>query len=89
MSRRKWVLVVSAVALVSAALWAYGLAAGYTLPWWTVGSRGGSSGGEYAVCATIGQPAGSMGGGGYRLTSGFCSSGVSTGTRLYIPLVTR
>ncbi len=66
--------------------------AGYSLPWWTVDSGGGaSSGGNYSLSGTIGQPdAGVLSGSKYTLYGGFWG-----GTALpilplvYLPLLTR
>jgi hypothetical protein len=67
-------------------------ATGYDISWWTVDSGGvtsNSTGGNYSLRGTIGQPdAGSLSGGGYTLTGGFWG-GASGGYRIYLPVVVR
>ena len=55
--------------------------AGYDLSWWTVdGGGGSSSGGNYSLSGTIGQPdAASSAGGGYTLAGGFWNGGQGSG----------
>jgi hypothetical protein len=66
---------------------------GFELSWWTVDNGGGSSsGGDYTLSGTIGQPdVGSMAGGEYTLVGGFWNDAVSSlpQRRLYLPLVNR
>ena len=59
--------------LFTAASVTFAYQAGYSLPWWTSDSGGGtSSGGNYSLSGTIGQPdAGPLSGGNYRLEGGF------------------
>jgi len=69
-------------------------AAGFTIPWWTVDAGGGqSSGGDYAVSGTIGQPdSGSTAGGQYAVNGGFWNpSGEYNppGNDIYLPVVVR
>lgn len=63
---------------------------GYELNWWTIDGGGVTSqGGEYALSGTIGQPdAGTVSGGGYRVTGGFWSAAVLP-YDVYIPLVVK
>jgi hypothetical protein len=60
---------------------------GFSLPWWTIDSGGGSSqGGAYSLRGTIGQAdAGRLSGGGYILEGGFWSG--STEYVSYLPLI--
>ena len=93
--RRAWpVLLVAAIALlllVSVALAQSGN--GYDLTWSTVDGGGYtfSTGGDYELGGTIGQPdAGGMGDGGYTLGGGFWGSIVSIVEdlyRLFLPLI--
>lgn len=64
---------------------------GYDLSWWTVDGGGGmfSTGGNYSLGGTIGQPdAGPLAGTGYILAGGFWSGGGQL-YRVYLPLVMR
>ena len=64
---------------------------GYDLSWWTAGGGGYtySSGGDYSLGGTIGQPdAGLLTGPGYILAGGFWS-GAGQPYRVYLPLVVR
>ena len=67
--------------------------AGYDLSWWTVdGGGGSSSGGNYSLSGTIGQPdAASSAGGGYTLAGGFWNGGAVAGVEeiVYLPMVVR
>jgi hypothetical protein len=76
--------------LLLAAGMAYARIAGYSLSWWTVDSGGGSSsGGNYSLSGTIGQPdAGALAGGNYRLEGGFWGGAISA-LRVYLPLTTK
>jgi hypothetical protein len=71
----------------------YAQTAGYSLPWWTSDGGGGdSSGGQYSLSATIGQPdAGALMGGRYLLNGGFWSGigGATPPQRVYLPLTTK
>jgi len=66
-------------------------AGGYDLSWWTVDSGGYtfSTGGDYSLGGTIGQPdAGVMSGGDYSLTGGFWGGGAApVEHNIYLPLV--
>jgi hypothetical protein len=65
---------------------------GYDLSWWTVdGGGGNSSGGEYGLSGTIGQPdPGLLVGGDYTLGGGFWGGGALAGEHTaYLPLVVR
>ena len=64
----------------------------YDLPWFTVSSGGGhSTGGDYALSGTAGQPdAGVLTGGGYTLGGGFWGGGaVAVEYDIYLPVVLR
>jgi hypothetical protein len=76
--------------LASAALAVAATASGYSLNWFTVdGGGGASSGGRYAVSATIGQPdAGTLTGGSYTLNGGFWG-GAAASYGIYLPLAVR
>jgi hypothetical protein len=67
--------------------------AGYDLSWWTVDSGGYtfSTGGNYTLGGTIGQPdAGTLTGGGYTLGGGFWGGGaVAVEYKVYLPVVLR
>jgi uncharacterized membrane protein len=77
------------ILLLAAAGIVYAHLAGYSLPWWTVDSGGGTStGGSYSLSGTIGQPdAGTLSGGNYRLEGGFWGGGLQFTLHLYLPLV--
>jgi len=65
---------------------------GYDLSWWTVdGGYTSSTGGNYSLGGTVGQPdAGLLTGGGYRLEGGFWIGGAAGGVyRVYLPVVMR
>lgn len=65
--------------------------AGYDLSWWTIDGGGEmfSTGGNYSLGGTIGQPdAGLLAGTGYALAGGFWS-GADQLYRIYLPLVMR
>jgi len=94
--RRYRVLFLSLALLASALLVATVLAAGgYDLSWHTVDGGGGtSSGGNYVLSGTIGQPdAGTLSGGTYNLIGGFwgrVGGGMDIGEyRLYLPVIMR
>jgi hypothetical protein len=77
------------ILLLAAAGIAYARLAGYSLPWWTADSGGGtSSGGNYNLSGTIGQPdAGTLLGGNYQLEGGFWSKEISKKVNyVYLPL---
>ena len=81
------VLLLAAISVAAAHL------EGYSLPWWTSeGGGGDSSGGNYSLSGTIGQPdADSLSGGNYRLEGGFWG-GTGAGValqRVYLPLTGR
>ena len=82
-----------ALLLLAAASVAVARMAGYSLPWWTSDSGGGTSnGGKYQLSGTIGQPeAGALSGGDYRLEGGFWGgvSGVAPFQRVYLPLTVK
>src|SRR5262245_29183741 len=82
-------LLVAAILGAGAALAQTG--GGYDLSWSTIDGGGGSSaGGGYQLTGALGQPdAGTtLSGGGYSLSGGFWG-GVSTGGKVYLPLVRR
>ena len=63
----------------------------YEIDWYTIDDGGelGSTGGDYELSGTIGQPdAGVLGDGEYTLVGGFWGSGTA-GHRIYLPLVLR
>jgi len=60
---------------------------GYDLSWWTVGSTTWSTGGEFAMGGTVGQPeAGSLSGGAYTMTGGFWS-GTGPQPLVFLPVI--
>ena len=64
---------------------------GYDLTWSTIDGGGGSSAGSgYQLSGTLGQPdaGATLSGGGYSLSGGFWG-GVSTGSKIYLPLLRR
>ena len=67
----RWTLLLSVLAVTSSAL------RDYSLNWFTIDGGGGlSSGGQYTLTGTIGQPeAGAMSGGSYELLGGFWPGG--------------
>lgn len=80
-----------AVCLVVALTGGVAAQEGYDLSWWTVDGGGGmfSTGGNYSLGGTIGQPdAGLLAGPGYTLAGGFWSGGGQL-YRVYLPLVMR
>jgi O-antigen/teichoic acid export membrane protein len=81
------------VLLLAAASVAYARLAGYSLPWWTMDSGGGaSSGGNYSLSGTIGQPdAGVLTSDKYRLEGGYWGGvgGVTPPQRIYLPLTVK
>lgn len=64
--------------------------AGYDLSWWTVDGGGGeSSGDDYALAGTVGQPdAATLTGGDYSLVGGFWA-GAAVKYEVFLPLVLR
>ncbi len=66
---------------------------GYDVTWWTVdgGGQSASSGGDYSLAGTIGQPdAGpTLIGGSYTLAGGFWGAGAAAGSHIYLPIVLR
>jgi hypothetical protein len=69
---------------------------GLSIPWWTVDGGGGTStGGQFDLSGTVGQPdAAVLAGDSYVLSSGFWNgrvNGISgtLGTNLYLPFVSR
>lgn len=92
MKTRSLILTATIVCVVLSA--GVGLAQGrYDLSWWTVDSGGYtfSSGGDYTLGGTVGQPdADVLSGGEYTLAGGFWPGGAVTGGRtIYLPLVLR
>jgi hypothetical protein len=80
------ILLVLAALLLTAVVLADG---GYDLSWWTVGSTTLSTGGEFAMGGTVGQPeAGSLSGGVYSLTGGFWS-GTGPQPFIFLPVIMR
>jgi hypothetical protein len=61
------------------------------LDWYTIDGGGGtSSGGDYSLSGTIGQPdAGGMSGGDYDLSGGFWSGIMEALYELFLPLIQR
>ena len=94
MTTRRIILIACLVTvlLTGAALAVAATNAGYSLDWFTVDGGGGtstSSGGNYSVSGTIGQPdAGTLTGGGYTVQGGFWG-GLAASSSLYLPLVQR
>ena len=67
-------LITASVMAMTFAVWAAGSADDFTLNWWTIDGGGvmRSTGGNFELSGTIGQPdAGSMSGGNFALTGGF------------------
>jgi hypothetical protein len=93
--KRKWfpalILLIGAAALLGVV----GVAAitGYTLDWWSVDGGGttSSTGGDYSLGGTIGQPdAGTSSGGDYTLEGGFWETAAEAEPyRIHLPLVVR
>jgi len=87
MSRLRLLALVLAMLLFAGTVSAQG---DYDLSWWTVDGGGHtfSSGGDYSLGGTIGQPdAGLLAGPGYQLSGGFWTGGGLY--RVYLPLVLR
>ena len=63
----------------------------YEISWWTVDDGGGtSSGSNYALSGTIGQPdAGALSGGDYTVMGGFWVQRFEASYRIYLPVVLR
>jgi hypothetical protein len=95
--KRKWILTLLLLILATAALGVFNASAhaGYSLDWWTVdGGGGNSSGGDYALSGTLGQPdAGTASGGTYILNGGFWSAdaqgSTTTPSVIYLPVIYR
>lgn len=94
--KRKWffqssVLIILIVLLTTSA--ALGDSLGYSLDWWTVDGGGEiSTGGDYSLSGTIGQPeTGLMQGDDFTLAGGFWSNGDLTrgAYEIYLPVVIR
>lgn len=97
-TKQTTIVLIISLSLALATLWGTVTAAaqpgnGYTLTWWTVDGGGASSstGGDYSLAGTIGQPdAGpALTGGSYVLAGGFWGVGAAAGHRFYLPLVLR
>ncbi len=90
---RRWILLLPLMALVLLLLSGIVLAQsgdGYDLSWSTVDGGGAtfSTGGDYTLGGTIGQPdAGEMSGGGHTLQGGFWGSIVEYVQRVLLPLI--
>lgn len=98
-TNRKRVILLALIALLLALSQVEGLAsaalgAGYDLSWWTVDGGGHtlSTGGDYTLGSTVGQPeAGVLSSGDYTLGGGFWGGGgaVTAWHEIYLPLVLR
>jgi hypothetical protein len=94
--RGGFLLILTAMLLVSVTLVSAQTGGGYNLSWWTV-DGGGATFGEgsgYALGGTIGQPdAGVLEGGGYTLVGGFWGGGAAAepgpDNFIYLPVVVR
>ena len=86
-------MVILVILLLATAFGATAHLAEYSLPWWTSDSGGGTStGGNYSLSGTIGQPdAASLSGGNYRLEGGFWGGigTVAAFQRGYLPLTSK
>jgi hypothetical protein len=73
--------------LAGAAGWAQ--VTGYEVTWWTVDSgAGSSSGGNYSLSGTLGQPdAGTLAGGSYQVLGGYW--GVPLASDIFLPILRR
>lgn len=82
-------LLLSLFAIVGTAL--ASTSGSYELFWWTVDNGGGeSTGANYTLTGSIGQPdAGTMSGGDYGLTGGFWGRVVEILHNLFLPLIIR
>ncbi len=83
------ILILLALLLASSVVLAQ--SGGWALTWWTVDGGGYtfSSGGDYILGGTVGQPdAGMLSGGDFALSGGFWSRGIGQ-HRIYLPLVGR
>ena len=69
----------------------YAYKAGYSLPWWTVDTGGGTSkSAQYSMSGTIGQvDAGVLTGGDYILTGGFWVKSAHLESAFYLPIISR
>ncbi len=89
-TKRKWIClgILTVVALSLPVGIALGDSLGYTLNWWTVGGTISSTGGDYAIVGTVGQPdAGTMSGGDYTLAGGFWLDAAVQDNNIYLPLM--
>jgi len=84
------ILVLAAIPLLLMVLTAMAQSGDYNLSWWTVDGGGHtfSTGGDYTLGGTIGQPdAEEMSDGGYTLSGGFWGSVVEYLYRVLLPLI--
>ena len=97
-TKQTTIILVISLSLALATLWGAVTAAaqsanGYTLTWWTAdgGGASASTGGDYSLAGTIGQPdAGpTLTGGSYALAGGLWGVGAAAGHCIYLPLVLR
>lgn len=93
--RWKWFYTVLLLALLTSVLLSMARASpagGYMLDWWTIDNGGATSstGGDYSLSATIGQPdAASSSGGKYTVSGGFWEGGEVINHAVLLPLVVR
>ena len=91
--KRKWFLSLLLLVLAITLIGVVSVSAlvGYALDWWTVDGGGDTStGGNYSLGGTIGQPdAGTSSGGTYALSGGFWGGGAVAGHDLFLPLILR
>ncbi len=94
--KRKWILSILLLMLATATFGVFNASAstGYSLDWWTVDGGGNSSGGDYALSGTLGQPdAGIASGGMYILNGGFWGADAQGSTTItnviYLPVIYR
>ena len=89
--RRRIALVLLAAAIVGVGTAFAQTGGGYSLTWSTIDTGGGTSAGSsYQLSGTFGQPdaGAALSGGGYSLAGGFWG-GVSTASKIYLPLLNR
>jgi hypothetical protein len=90
--KRRFIFIPIVLVVISVSIAVAQTGGGYDLAWSTIdgggATPGGSTGGEYSLGGTIGQPdAGVLSGGSYTLNGGFWGGATSANYTIYLPLV--